>query len=438
MDIIDNIMFANLHSRLQNATLIASEFLPAYAPVTLAPTVIPGPVPVYNYTLADKMDYCAYQDPSVVEKSVLRHWYDVNARMGYDFVAATAAYAVRPGSTVLAGGDLRFSDFTTMRNYHMMFAYLVENTRILQIFERLIDRYLLDENFGIAGDPLAFNWLLNSEKLFFKNEAPTTLITSQIRPSTDAARRNAYWRMFGMDLAFGDINNTSNGSFKYSRAKTANQQFVILFERYLSEVWQGYTNARNSSGPNTTDINIIVDLAVQLRELLIARRGDVGANSYANLNLSREEFASVLVNSWFMFIITDDTPLVQFLNCQSSTIGERLIKIGAKVGIPAHSKCQSLFEMAGPAANILSLIEIGGVLDVDGTVQDILTSLNPPFTATINSNYMTDLLSVINNWERATGHRIKNPEAKISATVKMNNGVAKPQPKIPGPKVSMN
>ena len=148
---------------------------------------------------------------------------------------------------------------------------------------------------------------------------------------------------------------------------------------------------------------------------------------------------SVLVNSWFMFIITDDTPLVQFLNCQSSTIGERLIKIGAKVGIPAHSKCQSLFEMAGPAANILSMIEIGGILDVDGTVQDILTSLNPPFVATPNANYMTDLLTVINNWERATGHRIKNPEAKISATVNLNNGVAKPQTRIPvAPKVSMN
>lgn len=437
MDIIDNIIFANLHSRLQTGNVIASEFLPVYAPAALAPTLTPGPVNVWNYALADKMDYCAYQDPSVVEKSVLKHWYDVNARMCYDFDATIPGYSVRTGPT--AAGDLRFSDFTTMRNYHMIFAYLVENTRILQIFERLFDKYLMDETFGIAGDPLAFNWILNSEKLFFKNEAPTTLITSQIRPSTDAARRNAYWRMFGMDLAFGDINNVSNSPFKYTKAKTANQQFVILFERYLSEIWQGYANARNSSGVNTTDINIIVDLAMQLRELLIARRGDVGANSYANLNLSREEFASVLVNSWFMFIITDDTPLVQFLNCQSSTIGERLVKIGAKVGIPAHSKCQSLFEMAGPAANILSLIEIGGVLDNDGIMQNILISLNPPYVPSVNGNYMTDLLTVINNWERATGHRIKNPEAKISATVKLNNGVAKPQARIQvPPKVSMN
>ena len=41
------------------------------------------------------------------------------------------------------------------------------------------------------------------------------------------------------------------------------------------------------------------------------------------------------------------------------------------------------------------------------------------------------MLLIINNWEKATGHRIKNPEANITGSVRVQpqqtNGV-KPQP----------
>ncbi|MDB5136614.1 MAG: hypothetical protein JWP37_3217 [Mucilaginibacter sp.] len=291
---------------------------------------------------------------------------------------------------------------------------------MLQIFERFFEKYLIDEEFGIADSSTVFNWIQNSEKLFFKNDTPRlSNIRSLIRPNAEATRRNAYWRMFGMDLAFGDIESSPGGSLTYDKARTANQQFIILFEKYLSEIWQGYINARNSSGANTSDINVIIDLARQLREILIARRGNTTLNSYANLSLSKEEFSSVLMTSWFAFIISDDTPVVNFLNCQSSTIGERLIKIGNKVGIPAHSKCQSLFEMAGAASTILTTLEVGGVLDNDSEMQNMLSSLNPPVVPSVNANYMSDFLTVINNWEKATGHAIKTPSANIAGTVRV-------------------
>ena len=301
---------------------------------------------------------------------------------------------------------------------------------MLQIFERFLERYFSDEEFGIADSSSVFNWIENSEKLFFKSDTPrSSNLRSLIRPSSEATRRNAYSRMFGLELAFGDLNSAAGVSQSYIKAKTSNQQFIILFEKYLSEIWQGYINARNFSGANTADINVVVDLARQLREILIARRGNTTLNSYANLSLSREEFSSVLMTSWFAFIISDDTPVVNFLNCQSSTIGERLIKIGNKVGIPAHSKCQSLFEMAGAASTILVTIEAGGVLDDDSVMQNILSSLNPPVVPSINGNYMTDFLTIINNWEKATGHGIKNAGANFTGSVKVQqNGVgARPQ-----------
>ena len=432
MDIIDNLLYASYASPINSA-------LPVFIPPGPPPPPLPVPAQVnrllsdyvapfgalpipavagatFTYNVNDKMNFCAYGDSNFLESSIIRHWHDLDNQVNYD--SGGLALFNQPVNGV------RLVSFEDSSTYHLISAYLLENTRILQIFERFIEKYMLDEEFGIAEDALAFDWIQNSERLFFKSDTRlSSNIRSLIRPNADASRRNAYWRMFGMDLAFGDMNAQGNIASQYSKAKAANQEFIVLFEKYLSEIWQGYINARNTAGANTSDINIVVDLAVQLREMLIARRGNTTQNTYANLNLSKEEFSSVLITSWFTFIISFDSPIVNFLNCQSSTIGERLFKIGAKVGIPAHSKCQSLFEIAGAAANILTTIEAGGILDNAAVMQVILSSLNPPPAippAQPFITYMNDFLSIINNWEKATGHRIKNPETNIRGTVKIH------------------
>jgi hypothetical protein len=451
MDIIDNLIYANVASALRQSVAvpanpfpppqtgvpgnrIASDFIETFMP-TVVPVVPPtagllgmpdnvGSAldPVYSYDLNDKMNFCAFRDPDIFEGSVRRHWYDIDHRSNYDSdgIQPFALAAPNPGQN-------RYSRFANSSTYHLIYAYLTENTRMLQIFERLIEKYLNDEELGIADDPLSFNWILNSERLFFKNDSMrSSSVRSLIRPSADASRRNAYWRLFGMDLAFGDINSQGGSVLPYVKASTANIQFIPLFEKYLSEIWQAYINARNSTGINTADFDILTSLATDLQELLSARRGASSGNTYGDLNLSREEFSSVLITSWFAFIISDDTPLVQFLRCQSSTVGERLIKIGNKVGIPAHRRSQDLFEMAGAAAHILRIIEDGGILDNAAAMGAIIQSLNPPVVPplTANQNLMTDLLTVINYWEKATGHRIKNPEANIRGTV----SIAPPRP----------
>lgn len=427
MDIIDNIMYAGYVSPLQAGATAAlpqpaqglptgriiSDYVPALA-VPPLPTVTGG-----SFALGDKMNFCAYDDPGMIESAIQRHWYDVNNQVNYDTGGITP-FNSGPNGTLLVS----FEDSST---YHLLGAYLLENTRMLQIFEKFIEKYLRDEEFGIAANSQVVSWIHNTEQLFFRGDAQ---IRSYLRPNTEAVRRNAYWRLLGMDLAFGDVNSQSN-SFQYHKSKAANQQFVPLFEKYLSEIWLAHTNARNTSGENRSDINVLVEMANQLRELLVARRGDTGATRYAYQNLAKEEFASTLITAWFTFILSDDTPVIQFLNCQSSTIGERLIKIGNKVGVPAHSKCQYLFEMAAAASTILITVESGGILDNPLVLQNILSSLNPnPLVppSTVNVNYMTDFLMLINNWEKATGHKIKNPEANITGTVKIHQNGVKMQP----------
>ena len=422
MDIIDNLIYAAYVSPLQQtfpAALpqpaqppardrIVSNYIPAFA-APVMPNVTGG-----TYTLAEKTDFCSYNDADVIESAIGRHWYDIDARANYDTNGITPFGDPANGTRLIS--------FENTSNYHLLYAYLLENTRILQIFERLLEKYFLDEELGISNNAQVVSWINNSEKLFFKDD-----LRSRLRPNFDATRRNVYWRMFGMDLAFGDI-NSQNTTIPYHKAKSSNQQFIPLFEKYLAEIWQGYINARNISGENHSDINVLIELATQLQEMLQARRGLFGLN-YSNQNLSKEEFNSVLITSWFTFIISYNSPVVNFLNCQSSTIGERLLNIGTKVGVPAHTRCQSLFEMAGPASNILTSLETGGFLNNQANVQTMLSSMNPPPAippAQVFINFMEDFLRVINNWEKATGHRIKNPEARITGTLKVDQRTSKP------------
>ncbi len=438
MDIIDNLIYATYLSGLRPAA--AAVLAPPAAPmannmvfpgVRISSDVVDGfpalPVPAPanpNYATGDKFAFCSYEDSRAIEQAVVRHWYDIDNQFTY-----TTQGVVRPGGVVAPGTTL--VSFVDSSSYHLIYAYLLENTRIIQIFERLLEQYMTDERHGIAVNQNVVAWLQNAERMFFKSNSQIgSDIISSLRPHSEATRRNAYWRMFGMDLAFGNLNAEGNPA-TYVRASYSNQEFIPLFERYIGEIWQGHINARNIVGKNTADVNIIVELAIQLRELLHARRGNTGTTSYAYLNLSREEYYSVLMTSWFTFILTYDSPLVQFLNCQSSTIGERLMKVGAKVGVPAHGKCQALFEMAGAASSILDAIEVGGILDNAVQVRMVLQSLTPqplpaPQPTPVHINFMNQFLTVINNWEKATGHNIKNPEANIRGTVRVQqNGAAR-------------
>lgn len=384
MDALDKLIFATVQSPLQSGDRITSRFIK-----TPFDYFIPGLIstdsfnPVFGFSVADKETFTSYADNSIFDDAIRRHWYDINGN-GIPGSFADKFQYKWPGLGIL-------SDFSQSSTYHLIYAYLIENTRILQIFEQLIEKYLNDEVFGIAPASV-YQWMLNSKKLFFNDESTGSGL---VKPISESIRRNAYYRMFGIDLAF-------DGPFY--KAKTANLDFIPLFEKYLSEIWKG------------KDLNNLVVIASQLREMLKARRGrrpGGGVNEYMSSNLSMEEFTSVIMTNWFTCIISEDTRLVKFLNCQSPTIGERLIKIGEIVGIPAHAKCQHLFEMAEAVSLILNLIETGAFLENETNLKSMLSALNPGALPSINSDYMDSFLLVINNWEKATGHKIKNPDSDL-------------------------
>ncbi len=462
MDAIDNLVYSTLNACLYPNLFVSNPVTSDFDAVAISepPETFPlpgggGSVPIpggsfpslfnretkiTSYHEETRLRFVTLDDTPIIADAIRKHWFDVANRISYtngigmvDATGVTFPLFDPENPLSLPPNVGAFVKFN-IPPYHLIFSYLVENTRIAQIFERMISMYVHDEKLTKANNRQAFQWIVNTEGLFYTGAKLEDRrgLNSQLRPVSEATRRNAYQRMFGMDLAFGDSNNNA---FPYTKAEFSNSSFITLFENFLIETWRGFTNANNTSGQNTTDTEHIEEIARRLQEMMMSRRTtDLDFTNYRYFNLSMEEFSSFMFMYWLFYIISFDSPVVSYLNCNANTAGDRLINIGRKVGLPAHTKSVSLLDIAQPMNLILRSMELG-LFNNSNFIQRVLrcqSAINPiPNPTPQEIDILNNLLLIINNWEKATGHRIKNPEASITGTVRIQqpqaNGV-KPQP----------
>lgn len=277
---------------------------------------------------------------------------------------------------------------------HLIYAYLIENTRIYEIFRRVLYEYRHGEKLGVPLES-AQHWLRNTEELFFRDPAPFSIysVVSYVRPDQGASRRNAYHRMFGMDLNHG---MDDGKPYPYIKSETANREFVSTWEEFLREVWIGISNATNTSGSKPTDDAAIADLARRLNAMLIGCR--------INGNLSREEFWFVSMMSWFHLTLEFNSPIVVSLRAEGSTEEARLKKIAEKVQLPAHAKSYYFFRLADPMSRILIQIETGTYNDPAAV----------PALYTPGSPVEDDMRSLTAYWSQATGRNMKKKSVPVT------------------------
>jgi hypothetical protein len=276
---------------------------------------------------------------------------------------------------------------------HLIYAYMIENTRIYEIFQRILHEFLYGEKFGVP-TAAAQHWLRNTEEMFYRNPPSfsITTITSNIRTDSRAIRRNAYWRLFGMDLNHG----TENGEpYPYTKADAYNNEFVTVFEEFLRESWVAIANIKNTSGTNPTDKGKIKNIVENIYNMLISRR--------SNGNISREEFVAISTMSWFHLTVSFDSPIILALRAEAASPEQRLFKIALRVGLPAHGLSKSLFDIADPLSRILILIE-------SGELNSLPVDPDPPFAP----NVQEDLNTIITHWSIITGRDMK--ARKVAST----------------------
>jgi hypothetical protein len=276
--------------------------------------------------------------------------------------------------------------------HHLIYAYMIENTRVIEIFRRVLWELLHGENLEVPS-VASHHWLRNTEDLFFR-DAPSgqlAALTSWIRPDLQVSRCNAYVRVLGMALSHG----TPDGRpYQCHQPRAANLAFVSTFEEFLREIWLGIENSANTSGANATDDAAIANLAQQLFDMLTVRQR-LG-------NLRREGYFHVDTMEWMHLTVEVDSPIVVDLKAQATSPEERLRKIGERVGIGAHSRSQNYFRMAEPLSRILLGIE-SGVYNDPANVRVLYA---PPEEDTPNP-IREDILTIITNWSIATGRDIK-------------------------------
>jgi hypothetical protein len=244
------------------------------------------------------------------------------------------------------------------------------------------------------------SWLRTTEDLFYDDTAPFRInnLASHIRPDLRAIRRNAYQRMFSMDLNHGADDGKP---YPYVRAEAANTEFVATLEELLREVWIGMTYVTATSSSNPTDDSKISELAEKLYSMLRSRR--------QNGNLSREEFDAVATMSWFHLALEYDSPIVRSLRAEANGVEQRLFKIAERVGLPAHGLSKNFFDIADPLSRFLIQIETG--------VYNSAANAPALYTRVTGGGPEADLRTMITHWSAITGHDVKARKVSASTAV---------------------
>jgi hypothetical protein len=280
---------------------------------------------------------------------------------------------------------------------------MVENTRLYEIFRRVLEEYAYGERLSTPSNE-GQRWLRTTEALFYHEPPPFQIysLMSWIRPDMRAVRRNAYHRMFGLDLNHG---TDDNRPYPYPRAAAANTDFTSTFEELLREVWRAIENVRNQVGANQTDIATIANLARTIFDMLRVRRQDkVG-------NLARDELFHVSTMGWFHLTLSFNTPIVRDLKADATSAAERLQKIGERVGLPAHSRSDSYFELATNMSLILRAMENGTFNEAAGA-----TALFTPGTVAQPNEFQAAMQQIIAHWTIATGRDLKASRVSVAPT----------------------
>lgn len=327
--------------------------------------------------------------------SALEYFYATRTFMPSDYPDYRDPMAQAPSSKSLKDNiDL----YPKARWDHVIYGYMIENTRIFEIFDRVLREFEAGERFETPDIDTAL-WLRTTEALFYRDLPGGSVgsLTSSLRPDARATRRNTYYRLLGLDLNHG---LDGNRPYQFDKPIASNRDFVGTFESFLREVWRGAMNASNGIGPNETDEAAIADHVRRLREMLLVRRN--------NGNLLREEFWAVVTMAWFHLAISEDTPIVRALKAEAESPADRLRKIGERIGIQAHARADNYFSMAFQLSQVLRFIELDPGAALPGTASAYYKS-DPAYPG-LSLNMRT----IITHWSAATGREMKTRPISLS------------------------
>ncbi|WP_448004479.1 hypothetical protein [Agromyces bauzanensis] len=309
---------------------------------------------------------------------------------------------------------------------HLIYAYLIESTGIIEVMAEVVRRIVVGETLNLVR-PDGWRWIRTTEELFFREPPLYSIqgIVSEMRPDQRVNRRNAYWRMFGLEPphtipARWARPGLPAESWKQDVGDGVNSGFREKWTELLRQVWLGMENANNGIGPNATDGEYIAFLCTALRDMMaLRRRGGM---------LAREEFAYVSMLSYFHLSVADDAiPIVRDLSAEAPGPAERLERIAARVGMTPAARSRELFELADLMSGLLRAIELS-VFTTGAQAELLYLNLGT------NQILRRDMNRIIDLWQSATGDRVKDrPSGSTAQPMRLPAPVSPPVPASPPP-----
>lgn len=262
---------------------------------------------------------------------------------------------------------------------HLGYSFALENTRMAQIFARVVHEYSVGERLGNPSVATQ-RWLDTTRSLLqLDADAPGSLAGLAQR-STEAVRRNAYWRLLGMDLAFG---TERNEAVAYEKAEASNTDFVALLEALLRAIRGAKSGpARPRLAADRHLVKVLSSMTPLHNALLVRRQSQ---------RLAREELGAATVMGWLELSLEADSPVVKDLGVAADSAAARLAWVGEQVGLPAHQKSAALFALAADFSTLLRAIESDALED---TARQVVSADAP--LAKVSHR-------VITHWSVATG-----------------------------------
>jgi hypothetical protein len=300
---------------------------------------------------------------------------------------------------------------------HLVYSFLVESTGALEVLGEVVRRLSVGETLNPISTA-SHRWVRTTEELFFRDPPLYSIqgVVSELRPDQRVNRRNAYWRMFGLEpphpVAARSLRpGVAQGSWKQDIGDGVNTSFREKWTELLRQVWLGKENANNGIGPNATDREYIAFLCDALRDMMaLRRRGGL---------LAREEFSYVSTLSWFHLTLEHDVPIVVDLNAQAPGPAERLAKLAARVGMTPAPRSRELFELADLMSGLLRAIELS-VFSTGPSVELLYLDLGT------NTTLLTDMNRIIDLWQSATGDRVKDRPSGSAQPIRLPTPAAGP------------
>jgi hypothetical protein len=113
--------------------------------------------------------------------------------------------------------------------------------------------------------------------------------------------------------------------------------------------------------------------------------------------------------AWLHLTVSFDSPVVVALEAEANSPEERLLKIGQRVGLPAHSRSGAYFRLAENTSLILRGIELAQFNSAGGA-QTLYMPPPPPPAPPISSI----MQEIIRDWSIVTGRDMKARAVEVA------------------------